>query len=100
MLKKPGDPTGANPEEDPATVAARAQRAETLLWLRGQAANANYIPDTLAERYLVEHRGLAGSPPWPPALRFKRDYQTAPDRSPHPCLLALVTNTAGDLVAL
>jgi len=100
MLKKPGDPTGANPEEDPATVAARAQRAETLLWLRGQAANASYIPDTLAERYLVEHRGLAGSPPWPPALRFKRDYQTAPDRSPHPCLLALVTNTAGDLVAL
>ena len=62
MLKKPGDPTGANPEEDPATVAARAQRAETLLWLRGQAANASYIPDTLAERYLVEHRGLAGSP--------------------------------------
>ena len=100
MFKKPGGTGGANPEEDPAAAAARAERAETLLWLRGQAANAAYVAGTDAERYLVEHRGLAGSPPWPPALRFKRDYQTAPDRSPHPCLLALVTNTAGDLVAL
>ena len=98
MFKKTGDPAGANAEENPAAAAARAQRAETLIWLRGQAANADYVAGTDAERYLVEDRGLAG--PWPPALRFKRDYQTAPDRSPYPCLLALVTNTAGDLVAL
>ena len=57
MFRKTGGPAGANPEEDPATTAARAQRAETLIWLRGQAANADDVGDTDAECYLVEDQG-------------------------------------------
>jgi hypothetical protein len=85
-------------DEAAAATTAAAERAETILWVRGQIANAVPIPGTPAERYLVEHRRLRG--PWVETLRWNPAYQWRPDASTRPCLLAAVTNTAGDIVGV
>src|SRR5215471_7756514 len=100
MFTTPGaGPTGPGPEEDAAATKARAERAETLLWLRGQWSQALPISGSPAEKYLVEHRGLVGIS-WPPSLRYAPKYQTRPDRVQHPCLLAAGLNIADELVVL
>jgi len=86
-------------QEEAADAAARAARAETLLWLRGQWSKAAEVAGSPAEKYLVEHRGLVGIQ-WPSSLRYAPHYQTRQERAPHPCLLGAVTNPAGELVAL
>jgi P4 family phage/plasmid primase-like protien len=85
-------------DEAAAATTAAAERAETILWVRGQIANALPIPGTPAERYLVEHRRLRG--PWVEALRWNPAYQSRPGVIPGPCLLAAVTNAAGDVVGV
>jgi hypothetical protein len=100
-----GQKTGASgtgaPQEDPAAAAARAERAATLLHLRGQFGHAAAdITGSPAEKYLVEHRGLVGIK-WPISLRYAPQYQPPdPAQSPRPCLLAAVTNPDGELVGL
>jgi P4 family phage/plasmid primase-like protien len=89
-------------EDEPAAAeaaVAAAERAETILWVRGQFANAGPIQGTPGERYLVDHRGLKTGP-WPEALRWNPAYQWQRGATPVPCLLAAVTNAAGDIVAV
>src|SRR5207248_179875 len=57
------------------------------------------LAGTPGERYLVEHRGLKG-PVWPPSLRWAERYRPWPDAVPRSCLLATVTNRAGEIVAV
>jgi len=71
---------------------------ENVESIRRQFEEAAPVSGTPAERYLEEHRGLRG--PWPAGLRWKRDYRLKREMSPRPCLLAAVTNSAGDIVAL
>jgi hypothetical protein len=47
---------------------------------------------------LIEHRGLR--PPWPSSLSWSARYQSYPGVTPRPCLIASVTNTDGEIVAL
>jgi len=90
---------GPSPEEQAAAAARAAERAETVLWVRGQIAKSQPIAGTPAERYLVQYRGLKGLA-WPASLHWAPDYQWRPGASPKPCLLAVVTNAAGDAVAV
>src|SRR6516225_7648231 len=76
---------------NPADNAAATERAETILWVRGQIAESAPLIGTPGQRYLVEHRGLKG-PVWPPSLRWAVGYRPWPDASPRSCLLATVTN--------
>jgi P4 family phage/plasmid primase-like protien len=47
---------------------------------------------------LIEHRGLR--PPWPSSLSWSARYQSYPGVTRRPCLIASVTNTDGEIVAL
>ena len=75
-----------------------ADREETISWVRKQVAAAGLVAGSPAERYLEEHRGLRS--PWPASLRWSQFYQLRPEKTPRPCLLAVVTNTAGEVVAV
>src|SRR5215471_19882583 len=75
-----------------------SERDETISWIRQQVAAARPISGTPAERFLIEHRGLR--PPWPSSLSWSGRYQSYPGVTPWPCLIAGVTNAAGELVAL
>jgi len=90
---------GSEAAPDPAHNAAATERAKTILWVRGQIAEAASLVGTPGERYLVEHRSLKG-PVWPPSVRWAEQYRPWPDASPRRCLLATVTNSAGEIVAL
>ena len=82
----------------PGDDSAAAEREEVIEWSRQQFAEALPIGGTPGERYLTERRGLRG--PWPSALRWKSNYRIKPDAAPRPCLLAAVTNPAGEIVGL
>jgi phage/plasmid-associated DNA primase len=75
-----------------------AERAETIAWVRQQIDTAQPVTGTPGERYLIEHRGLR--PPWPASLLWSDGYQINPHASPRPCLMAIVTNSANDIVAV
>ena len=90
---------GSEAAPDPAHNAAATERAKTILWVRGQIAESASLVGTPGERYLVEHRSLKG-PVWPPSVRWAEQYRPWPDASPRRCLLATVTNSAGEIVAL
>lgn len=81
-----------------ASTDARSAEAEEIARLRAEFRSAIPIAGTPAECYLVEHRGLSG--PWPDALRWSGSYQVKPDVPPRPCLLAAVTKSPGEIVAL
>jgi hypothetical protein len=76
-LKKTSRPDDETQQEaEPSSeqeAAVAAERAETVLWIRGQIAKSVPIAGTQGERYLVEHRGLRG-PVWPSSLRWAEDY--------------------------
>jgi phage/plasmid-associated DNA primase len=75
-----------------------AERAETIAWVRQQIDTAQPVTGTPGERYLIEHRGLR--PPWPASLLWSDGYQINPHASPRPCLIAVVTNSAHEIVAV
>jgi phage/plasmid primase-like uncharacterized protein len=77
---------------------AAAERDETIDWVREQFGEASPIGGTSAERYLSEHRSLRG--PWPGVLRWNPGYRVKADVASRPCLLAAVTNPAGEIVGL
>jgi phage/plasmid-associated DNA primase len=81
-----------------ASAEAARERAETILWVRGQFANADPLSGTPGERYLVEQRHLRR--PWPEALQWNQAYRWRPGETHRPCLLAAVTNAEGDIVAV
>src|SRR5262249_43269137 len=65
---------------------AAVERAEAILWVRGQIAESVSLAGTPGERYLIEHRGLKG-PFWPPSLRWAERYRPWPDAVSRSCLL-------------
>jgi hypothetical protein len=77
---------------------AAAERAETIDWVRRQVHAARRVAGTPGERYLIEHRGLR--PPWPTSLLWSERYQSSPDVPLRPCLIAVVTYPAGEVVAV
>jgi hypothetical protein len=93
--------TAPDPEivSNPPDNAAAIERAEAILWVRGQIAESAPLAGTPGERYLVEHRGLKG-PVWPPSLRWAERYRPWPEAVPRNCLLATVTSRAGEIVAV
>jgi len=97
---RPDDETNreAEPNSEQESAVA-AERAEAVLWVRGQVAESIPIAGTQGERYLVEHRGLRG-PVWPASLRWAECYRPWPDAQPRECLLATVTNPSGEIVAV
>jgi P4 family phage/plasmid primase-like protien len=101
-LKKttpPDEETKPVAEPDSEQAAAAAERAAAVLWVRGQVAESVPIAGTQGERYLIEHRGLRG-PVWPGSLRWAERYRPWPDACPRECLLATVTNSSGEIVAV
>src|SRR5438067_154473 len=60
---RPHAETAPDPEivSNPADNADAMERAEAILWVRGQIAASAPLAGTPAERYLVEHRGLKGT---------------------------------------
>lgn len=97
---RPDDETQQEAEPSSEQEAAVAtERAETVLWIRGQIAKSVPIAGTQGERYLVEHRGLRG-PVWPSSLRWAEDYCPWPEAPARECLLAIVANPAGEIVAV
>jgi phage/plasmid-associated DNA primase len=92
------DAEGIATETGPGDDSAAAERDEAIDWVRQQFATASPIAGTAAERYLSEYRGLRG--PWPAALRWSPDYRIKPDATPRSCLLASVTNPAGEIIGL
>ena len=96
---RPNDETKREAEPNSAEAAAAAERAEAVLWIRGQVAESVPIAGTQGERYLAEHRGLRG-PVWPISLRWAERYRPWPDAPPRECLLATVTNPPGEIVAV
>jgi hypothetical protein len=94
-------PNGEAVEElDPPNIPeqAAAEGAATLAWIRQQIGAAQPIPGTPGEQYLVEHRELR--PPWPLSLLWSEEFQITPHAPPCPCLIAVVTNQAGEIVAV
>jgi hypothetical protein len=95
-------PNGEAVEElNPPDIAERAAAAEgaaTLAWIRQQIDAAQPISGTPAEQYLVEHRELR--PPWPLSLLWSEEFQVTPHAPTCPCLIAVVTNQAGEIVAV
>src|SRR5215472_6201647 len=85
-------------EADRVQDPSNSERDETISWIRRQAATARPISGTPAERFLIEHRGLR--PPWPSSLCWAARYQSHPGVMPRPCLIAIVTNAKGEIVAL
>ena len=85
-------------EAEPDEGASTSERDETISWVRKQVGAAGPIRGTPAERFLIEHRGLR--PPWPGSLCWSGRYQSRPDTTPCPCLIATVTNANGEIVAL
>jgi len=68
--------------------------AEAFRLWKGAAS----IPGSLAERYLIEHRGLA--PPFPPSLRFTPSLRYPPSGLHFPALLAAVQAPDRRIVAV
>src|SRR5215471_2067123 len=96
---RPNDETKQEAEPNSEEAAAAAERAEAVLWIRGQVAESVPIAGTQRERYLIEHRGLRG-PVRATSLRWAERYRLWPDAPPRECLLATVTNPAGEIVAV
>src|SRR5215469_8194869 len=96
---RPNVETKQQAEPNSEEAAAAAERAEAVLWIRGQVAESVPIAGTRGERYLAEHRGLRG-PVWPASLRWAERYRPWPAAPPRACLLATVTNPAGEIVAV
>jgi phage/plasmid-associated DNA primase len=86
------------PAIGPGDDRAAAERDKAIDWVRQQFGEASPIGGTLGERYLSEHRGLRG--PWPEALRWNPGYRVKADVTPRPCLLAAVTNPAGEIAGV
>jgi len=97
--KSRSEPVEPETAPNPADSAAATERAETILWVRGQIADSALLAGTPGERYLIENRGLKG-PVWPASLRWAERYRLWPDASPRSCLLATVTNPSGEIVAV
>jgi phage/plasmid-associated DNA primase len=99
--RRPAPDDEAVEKLNPPNIAERAAAAEgaaTLAWIRQQIGAAQAIPGTPGEQYLIEDRGLR--PPWPSSLLWSDTFRTTPDAPPRPCLIAVVTNQAGELVAI
>jgi hypothetical protein len=96
MFDEPG--SEATIQADRTGEIVTSERDETISWIREQVAAARPISGTPAERFLIEHRGLR--PPWPGSLSWSARYQSYPGVTPRPCLIASVTNTDGEIVAL
>ena len=91
-----------NPEAEAAKkerdAAAAIERAATIAWVRGQVDKAKPAINTLAGKYLSEHRLIPA--PYPENIVYSEEYQARPNGLKRPCLLALVTDHAGEIVAL
>lgn len=99
--RRPAPNSEAVEELNPPNIAEQAAAAEgaaTLAWIRHQIDAALPIAGTPGEQYLIEDRGLR--PPWPPSLLWSDTFRTTPDAPPRPCLIAVVTSQAGELVAI
>ncbi len=91
---------------DPEAAKFAAERAEAdkaeqeakLSWICGQVDKSIPVNNTLADKYLTEHRGL--QKPFPSSLRWAAGYQAKPDSKPRPCLLSVVTNDKREVVAI
>lgn len=97
---RPGDRADGDRRKHPARPSAPARPAEPepdpdaiALW-RAAAP----LEGTLGERYLVEHRGLAG--PFPPSLRFIRSTLYPPAGLRLPALVAAVARPDRRIIAV
>jgi hypothetical protein len=82
----------SDPEQSP-----QDERAETFRWVHQQISIARQVVGTPGEQYL-KHRGLR--PPWPTSLMWSDRYQCSPNVPPRTCLIANLTNPAGEIVAV
>jgi hypothetical protein len=82
----------SDPEQSP-----EDERSETIRWVHQQISVARQVAGTPGEQYL-KLRGLR--PPWPTSLMWSDRYQCSPNVRPRACLIAKVTNPAGDIVAV
>jgi hypothetical protein len=69
-----------------------------VAWCRSEWARGAAPEGTPGERYLVQERSATG--PWPPSLRYLKDYRITPEVPTRPCLLASVTDPGDEIVAL
>ena len=79
-------------------ISEAAEREGKIAWIRRQVENSIPVDATPAAKYLTDQRGLHG--PFPLSLRWSKNYQHAPDAISRPCMLSVVTNSKGEIVAL
>ncbi len=88
----------ANTAQRESDEQARRERAEKIAWCRQEWERAVAIEGTLAERYFTEHRYLRA--PWPSSLRYSATFRLTPKSQPKPAVVAAVSNTENEIVAL
>lgn len=92
------DGTDPGPTGQPDPAPEQAERAAKIDWCRAEWARARVADGTPGARYWTEERGLALL--LPASVRYLPDFRLTPEAPPRPCLLAAVTDPAGELVAL
>ncbi len=76
----------------------KAEREAKLSWIGGQVKASLPVDGTPAEKYLTEHRGL--QKPFPTSLRWAPKYKAKPEGIERSCMLSVVTNSNGKIVAV
>jgi hypothetical protein len=96
--QKDNNESEANTAQRESNEQARRERAEKIAWCRQEWERAVAIEGTLAERYFTEHRCLRA--PWPSGLRYSSAFRLTPNSQPKPAVVAAVSNTENEIVAL
>ena len=92
--------TGESTNSAAAAEAEQERVAEEskLAWIREQVASSVPVDGTPAEKYLADHRGLLS--PYPLSLRWNPCYRAKPTAHARSCLLSVVSNEKGEVIAL